>query len=284
MLHDEIYKTMMRDFAMINKAMNMPGLRMAEETARIIQSVQLQHSEIYSRLFDQISDAQRIAQDVSRTFREHYLEVLRRLDSTRTIQSIMPNLLSDTVSGFCSILQRSGFQELADLHSRMIECVEAFSTGYPEIRIVGDRVWIDNEEVILEDFDETGGFDIRKIDDIFWQQWESLPRTVRLIWVVIFYIALTYSPMVFQKPNATQLDQQQVNEAVQEAICKAFSDPRTLEALFGNLPRLDIQAAESTEDTIEPDDLLESKCDVSEENMLKNHGCPLESDHLQTTD
>lgn len=256
--------------------------QVAKATAEIMQSFNIQQDVLKG----QISDTLRISQTVSRIYQEQYSGILRSLDFVRTIQRTMPSLLSNTVSDICSILQRSGFQELADIHKKMIECVGAIPVNFPEIKIDGDRVWIDGEEVVLEGFEETVElFDLRKKDSNFWQQWDSLPRTIRLVLGEIVRCVFTcLLAAIIQNHNATQLDQQQLTEAFREAAQTMLSDPRTLEAILGNLSHLDIQTIESIEDAIVTDDLLESKCDISEENMLKNRGCPSESDHPQKTD
>jgi hypothetical protein len=321
MLQDNINRMATEDLARINQIVAMPRL-MAGETAMMMQSFQStqnmlnshaaktttrimksllsSQSELNSQtaqliaclgqslqstqsiLNNQVADMLRVTQEMTRTFQNLYSQIFHSLDSVRTFQRTMQSLLDDTVFGICGFLHNNDFQRLMEIQHQILNDIGLLSFHYPKIKIVDNRVWIDDEEINLEDFDETIGFDCRKIDNYIGQQWDNLPRTIRFFLQVIFQIALAYSLMVmFQNPNATHVDQQRLTEAVQEAIRSAFSEQRTLEALLDNHSYMDFPVMELAEDTLDAAGLLENEEDETEKNVMIEHTCPFISDSTQ---
>lgn len=235
--------------------------QVAEATAHLMQSILSSQSVLNSH----ISGVQRIAKEVSRTFQNHYSEIFRSLDFVRTIQRHIPKLLPDTFPSIYDTFQKSISQELADhrikIHNEVFNGIASPPFHCPKIKIDGNRVWIDDEEIKSEDFDEAVESVFFKIDNYVGQKWDNLPRTVRFVLWVIFQIALI---VMLQNPNATQFDQQRLGEAVQEAIRTVLSDFRTSEALLDNPSHVDIQAIESAGSITDTTDLSENGEGTSE--------------------
>lgn len=227
--------------------------QVAKVTAGIMQSTLSRQNILNS----QIPDMLRITHAI-------HPRVFRHLDSLRAFPHTMPSLLSDTVSSICGIIHRGGFQELADIQAKILDSIMPIATHCPEIQIDRNRIWIENEEICLEDCDKAVGLDYRKIDNYIKQKWEGLPWTIQCFLKAVYQIALAYFLMImFQNPNTTQ------------------SDLLTLDAPLDNPSHMDIQVIELTEDTLDTTDLLENQEDATEENMLIEHTCRSKSASTQ---
>ena len=257
-------------------ATGMDGLR---STLDMVQSLQTQQRMLAKPFQNILSDMAKISEvshtccahllevfrqmdEASRAFRANLSEIFRQIESVRVFQSNLSGMLSNVIPNIYEALHNNTVQELANLQIKILKDIESFSLDVPEIKIVGDRVWIDNEEIIPEDFDKIVGLDFHKIDAVFWKKWDKLPRTLQNLVLFIISIVIAFLPSIVSQNSGTQqLDRLQFMDMIHEAIRSIPSDSSALnsETMVDCLP-LVVPVDESANDTMTLDAQAEDVC------------------------